>query len=173
MGPVELVFLTVFVIFGVIGVVRGYGKELGVTTMLFITLFVLEFLDERYQAQVTRLLAVFTGPDQEAQVAAKALIYCAALLVVTFISYEGETLSFPGGKPGKIIFDLGSGLLNGYLLAGSLWYYLQAANWPILRPTGEFTALYRTLVRFLPPAVFPWQYLIGLAVIMLIARIWK
>ncbi len=172
MGPVELIFLTVFVIFGIIGVVRGYGKELGVTTMLFITLFVLEFLDERYQTQVTRLLGVFAGPDQEAQIAAKGLLYCGALLVVTFISYEGETLSFPG-KRGKVIFDLGTGLLNGYLFAGSLWYYLQAANWPILRPTGEFTALYRTLVRFLPPAVFPWQYLIGLAVIMLIVRIWK
>ncbi len=172
MGPVELVFLTVFVIFGIIGVVRGYGKELGVTTMLLIALFVLEFLDERYQALVMRALAVFTGPDEGAQIAAKGLIYCAALVVVTFISYEGETLSFPG-KPGKLFFDLGSGLLNGYLLAGSLWYYLQAANWPILRPTGEFTALYRVLVRFLPPAVFPWQYLIGLAVIMLIARIWK
>lgn len=172
MGPVELVFLTIFVIFGIIGVVRGYGRELGVTTMLFITLFVLEFLDERYPTALMQVIAIFTGPDQEAQIAAKALIYCAALLVITFISYEGETLSFPG-KRGKIIFDLGSGLLNGYLLAGSLWYYLQAANWPILRPSGDFTALYRALVRFLPPAVFPWQYLIGLAVIMLIARIWK
>ncbi|MGQ9489524.1 MAG: hypothetical protein ACUVR4_01605 [Anaerolineae bacterium] len=172
MGPVELVFLTIFVIFGIIGMVRGYGRELGVTTMLFITLFVLEFLAERYPTVLLQVIAIFTGPDQEAQIAAGALIYCAALLVITFISYEGETLSFPG-KRGKIIFDLGSGLLNGYLLAGSLWYYLQAANWPILRPSGDFTALYRVLVRFLPPAVFSWQYLIGLAVIMLIARIWK
>lgn len=172
MGPVELIFLTVFVIFGIIGVIRGYGRELGVTMMMFIVLFVLEFVDERYRTQFTRLLTVFTGPVETTQASARALIYCAIIIIVAFISYEGETLSFPG-KRGRIFFDLGSGLLNGYLFAGSLWYYLQAANWPILRPTGELSKLYAVLVRFLPPAIFEWQYLIGLAVIMLIARIWK
>ncbi len=172
MGAVELIFLTVFVIFGIIGVIRGYGRELGVTMMLFIALFVLEFIDERYKAKFTGLITVFTGPSEANQMAARGLIYCAILILVVFISYEGETLSFPG-KRGRIFFDLGSGLLNGYLFAGSLWYYLQAANWPILRPTGDFSRVYTTLVNFLPPAIFGWQYLIGLAIIMLIARIWK
>lgn len=171
MGPIELIFLTVFVIFGIIGVIRGYGRELGITTMLFIVLFVLELIDERYRTQLTRLLGL-VADTEAAQSAARALLYCAIILVVTFISYEGETLSFPG-KRGRIFFDLGSGLLNGYLFAGSLWYYLHSANWPILHPTMPFTPLYNTLVRFLPPAVFEWPYLIGLAVIMLIARIWK
>ncbi len=172
MGAVELIFLTVFVIFGVIGVIRGYGRELGVTMMLFIVLFVLEFIDERYRAQFTRLITIFTGPAEATQTAARGLIYCAVLIIVVYISYEGETLSFPG-KRGRIFFDLGSGLLNGYLFAGSLWYYLRMANWPVLRPIGDFSKLYDILVRFLPPEVFGWQYLIGLAIIMLIARIWK
>lgn len=172
MGPVELIFLTVFVIFGVIGVIRGYGRELGVTTMLFIALFVLELAQENYQPQLTRILTMVAGTDKAAQESAQALIYCVILLVVTFISYEGETLSFPG-KRGRIFFDLGSGLLNGYLFAGSLWYYLHSANWPVLHPTKPYTQLYDTVVRFLPPAVFEWPYLIGLAVIMLIARVWK
>ena len=82
-------------------------------------------------------------------------------------------MSFPG-KRGRIFFDLGSGLLNGYLFAGSLWYYLQEANWPILRPVGAISRRITTfLCAFLPPAIFGWQYLIGLAIIMLIARIWK
>jgi len=172
MGPIELIFLTTFIIFGVIGVTRGYGRELGVTTMLFIALFVIELVDERYQEPFTRLLTTFAGTDEPAQAAARALIYCVIILVITFISYEGETLSFPG-KRGRVFFDLGSGLLNGYLFAGSLWYYLDQAGWPILKPVGEFSDFYKAMVNFLPPAVFTWQYLIALAVIMLIARIWK
>ena len=43
MGPIELLFLVVIGLFGAIGVVRGYQRELGVTTMLLLTLFVIEF----------------------------------------------------------------------------------------------------------------------------------
>ena len=53
MGPIEFVFLTLFLIFGIIGVMRGYGRELGVTTMLLLALFVLEFIDEGYQRSST------------------------------------------------------------------------------------------------------------------------
>ena len=44
MGPVEVVFLILIGLFGAIGVVRGWQRELGVTTMLLITLFVIEFV---------------------------------------------------------------------------------------------------------------------------------
>lgn len=172
MGPIELVFLTMIIIFGIIGVTRGYGRELGVTTMLLLTLFVLEFISESYPAALNRLLGTFAGTDPARQAAARGLLYCVILIVVTFISYEGETLSFPG-KRGRIFFDLGSGLLNGYLFAGSLWYYLHVANWPLLNLKDEFTSFYNTAVKLLPPNVFNWKYLVGLAVIMLIARIWK
>jgi len=47
MGPVELVFGLLVVIFAAIGVVRGYARELGITTMLLLALFVIEFTDEK------------------------------------------------------------------------------------------------------------------------------
>ena len=77
MGAIELIFLTVFVIFGVIGVIRGYGRELGVTMMLFIVLFVLGIHRRALQVQFTRLLTIFTGPSEATQTTARALIYCA------------------------------------------------------------------------------------------------
>ncbi len=172
MGPIEFVFLTLFLVFGIIGVMRGYGRELGVTTMLLLALFVLEFIDEGYQAQLNRVLGIFVGNAPTALTLARTFVYCTVLIVVTYISYEGETLSFPG-KRGRLFFDLGSGLLNGYLFAGSLWYYLQQANWPLLKLSGEFTPFHTLISQFLPPRIFDWKYLIGLAVIMLVARIWK
>ncbi len=172
MGPIELIFLTLFVIFGIIGVIRGYGRELGVTTMLLLALCVLEFLSERYLIPLNKVLKIVARDDPATLADARSLLFCAILIVVAYISYEGETLSFPG-KRGQLLFDLGSGLLNGYLFAGSLWYYLHAAEWPLLNLTGPYTPFYNLMVKLLPPQVFEWQYLVGLAVIMLIARIWK
>ena len=42
MGPVEIVFIAVWLLFGFIGLVRGVWKELGVTVMLFIGLLFLQ-----------------------------------------------------------------------------------------------------------------------------------
>lgn len=174
MGPIELIFLIIVVFFGIFGVIRGYGRELGVTTMLLLTLFVLEFISESSAGQKTfdRIVGVFAGDNPATITTARFLIYCAVLIVVTYISYEGETLSFPG-KRGNLIFDLGIGLLNGYLFAGSLWYYLASANWPLIPETAPFSPFYNAAVQFLPPAIFEWKYLVGLAVVMLIARVWK
>ncbi len=170
MGPIEITFLVLLIVFAIVGLVRGYSHELGVTTMLLIALFALEFLNEKYQGTLNRLLGMVSGQEDIDPV--RSWIFVAVLLVITFISYQGNTLSFPG-RGGRPFFDLGTGLLNGYLAAGSIWYYLHQAGWPGL-PIGEpYTTFYQTVVRLLPPAVFSWPYFIGLAVILLIARVWK
>ena len=158
--------------FGIIGVIRGYGRELGVTTMLLLILFVIELLVEKAPTTLNRLLGIFAGTDPARLAAARGLLFTTLLIVITYISYEGDTLSFPG-KRGNLLFDLGSGLLNGYLFIGSVWYYLDAAGWPLLHLTKPFTPVYDFLVKLLPPPVFQWQYLVGLAVVMLIMRVWK
>ncbi len=170
MGPVEILFLILLGVFAVIGVVRGYPKELGVTTILLIGLFVLELLNERYATMLDQALGVATG--QSSIGAVRAWLYTIILIVLAFISYQGQTLTFPG-KSGRTFFDIGTGLLNGYLLVGSIWYYLHQAGWPGLPITAPFSAFYEAVVRLLPPAVFSWPYFIGLAVILLIARVWK
>lgn len=170
MGPVEFIFLILLGVFAIIGVVRGYPKELGVTTILLVGLFVLELLNERYGTVLDQALNVVTG--QPAVGAARAWLYVIILIVLAFISYQGQTITFPG-KAGRTFFDIGTGLLNGYLLVGSIWYYLHQAGWPGLPITAPFTPFYQAVVRLLPPAVFSWPYFIGLAVILLIARVWK
>jgi hypothetical protein len=167
-GPVEIVFLVVIAIFIAIAFVRGYSKELGVTIMLLIALFVLEFLNERYQALVNEALGIATGQD----FVLRPWLFVIFLLVMAFISYQGNTLSFPGSGS-RPFFNFGVGLLNGWLLAGSIWYYLAEAGWPGLPVVPTYTITYDALVRLLPPAVFSWPYFIGLAVILLIARVWK
>lgn len=168
MGPIEIVFVVVIGIFIAIAFVRGYNKELGVTIMLLIALFVLEFLNERYQALVDTALGIATGQDT----VLRPWLFVLFLLVMTFISYQGNTLAFPGSGT-RPFFNFGVGLLNGWLLAGSIWYYLQQAGWPGLKVAQTYTLTYDAMVRLLPPAIFSWPYFIGLAVILLIARVWK
>lgn len=170
MGPIEITFLILIAVFGIIGIVRGFSRELGVTTMLLLVLFVLELLDERFRERLNAAIGLLVN-DPSAN-GARAWIFVIILAVVAFISYEGQTLVFPGGR-GRVFFDFGSGLLNGYLIIGSIWYYLHQANWPFLPIVQTYTPLYSAMVRLLPPAIFTWHYFIALVVLLMIARVWK
>jgi hypothetical protein len=112
------------------------------------------------------------GESATRQATAKGLLFSAFLIVIIFISYHGETLSFPA-KGKSHAFSLGSGLLNGYLFAGSVWYYLATAGWPLLEVSTDYSAFYTFAWQLLPPAILGWPYLIGLAVFMLIVRVLK
>lgn len=169
-GPIEILFLALLFVFSLIGLVRGFGRELGVTTMLLIILFVLEFFSERYQATLNQLFQF--EPSQYPISPIQAWLFVGVLVLIAFISYQGQTLVFPG-RGSQPFFDWGTGLLNGYLLAGSIWYYLAQAGWPGLPVYPPFTEFYQALVQLLPPAVFSWPYFIGLAIILLIARVWR
>ena len=170
MGPIELLFLTIFGLFGAIGVVRGYQRELGVTTMLLLALFVIEFfMATALGDRVTALLS--NAGVSETQIATiVALTACAVLLFVTFISYQGLGLIYPGSGRNNFL-SLLIGLVNGYLLAGSIWWYLKSADWPLGKVTEDYTAVYDFLVQLLPPEIFGWQFFILLAVGMLLIRV--
>jgi hypothetical protein len=162
-------FLSVGAIFGVIGIVRGYQRELGVTTMLLITLFVITFTDEQLGERITALL-LDAGLSESAITSLFSVFACSLLVLVTFISYEGVSLVFPG-TGGKWFLSLLVGLTNGYLFAGSIWYYLSEADWILVQVLPDYSPLYEFLVNFLPPAIFGWPYFILLAVGMLLLRV--
>ncbi len=172
MGPVEVVFLVVIGIFGAIGVVRGYQRELGVTTMLLLALFVLGFLtDSSFGTRIDGFLKD-AGMSDQALTSFWAMMAVGLLLLVTFISYQGLGLVYPGsGKNGFI--SLLVGLVNGYLFAGSIWYYLAEADWPLTNVVPDFSPFYDFFVQILPPAIFGWQFFILLAVAMLLFRVLK
>jgi len=174
MGPVEIVFITVWAVFGVIGVARGVWRELGATTMLLIALMVLQLLTNptapgyKYWMMI---LGLFVS-DPAALQAVNSALAIIFVLIMAYISYEGETLTFPG-KGSNWFFSMGAGLLNGYFFAGSIWYYLDKAGWPggIIGP--PFTAFYTNMVKLLPLAVLPWWLLLILVVFMMIMRVLK
>jgi len=170
MGPVEVVFLILIGLFGAIGVVRGWQRELGVTTMLLITLFVIEFVLTTSVGQRIESFLTGAGVSQEQLLVIESMAAVGLLLLVTFISYQGLGLVYPGSSKNSFL-SLLIGLLNGYLFAGSLWYYLARANWPLANVVPDYSQFYDFFVQILPPAIFGWQFFILLAVAMLILRV--
>jgi hypothetical protein len=172
MGPVDIFFLILVAIWGAIGIVRGYHKELGVTLLLLIGLFVLLFFDAQFSEQVDAILEFIAGPDPAKQTAVQALFSCGFLIFIAFIAYQGEIFRYPGTTSNSFLSWL-VGLLNGYLFAGSIWYYLAQAQWPLNLVQPCYSELYNAIFGILPPAIFKWQYLIILIVIMIILRVIK
>ncbi len=173
MGPIEWVFIVVIVLWGFIGLVRGYQRELGVTTMLLLTLFALQFLFESQLTERINAALLNIGVAESNLVVIQSLLAVATLTIVTFISYQGVILLYPGSGTNPFLAFL-IGLLNGYLFAGSIWYYLDKADWPVIdQIIPDYTAFYDFFVQLLPPAIFGWQFFILLAVGMLILRILK
>ncbi len=142
MTAVEVVFLIFVGVFAIVGVVRGFLRELGVTIVMVATLFALDRLiplAEQFvrQGQLQALgLQPYTGavPTDVGTRTALTVIFGVLTLAATFIAYQGETLAFEGTPPR---FPLGGllgllvGAVNGYLIVGTLWWLLDHYGYPL------------------------------------------
>ena len=105
MGPVEVLFITIGVIVTLIGLARGYAKELGNTTIILVAIFVLTFFEDTIvrvlKAVVVRVPGLLTNPsDVQAESLLLSAIFTIAFVTIVFASYAGRTLDM-GGKPAK------------------------------------------------------------------------
>ncbi len=179
MQPLEVAWGGVLIIFALVGIVRGFLKELGVTTVLLVLLFGLSRLEDRIPQVLTSAVAVVglavpkaTDPTGQS---IWASFYVFVIIFVTLISYHGETLAFQG-KPPKgpkgILFASMTGLFNGYLIAGSLWYFLDKYDYPIklLQFQEPLTDFAQSLVPLLPLTLLR-PFLPFLVVFTILARV--
>ena len=142
MGPIEALWLTLVGIFIFLGVIRGFLKELGTTTVMIVWLFGMDQIIPRLEfliRQPESPLAQF-GLTDAAKGAPLWLLFTLITVLVVYISYQGETLAFEGTPPkGAQGILLGAliGAINGYLVCGTLWWILNRYDYP-LRATGLF-----------------------------------
>ncbi len=182
MIPVEYLWLTLIVVFGIVGMVRGLWKELGVTTILLLSLFVLKFGWEQIGS---RIVTAFPGGLSAPIV--QAIYYIIPISFIAFIAYEGVTLKFPIKEMkglAKGIFGLPGGLLNGYLIIGTVWDVVNTAKYFGLQvPLGStgssisisayLTNLNNTMVQYLPVTFVNEWVMLVLGMILLLAIILK
>jgi len=160
--PIEIVFFIVIAIFGLVGLVRGFLRELGVTLPLIVLLWAYSALGEAFLNLVEKVMvrAVHYAPGTTTGDLVRCSFYVISLVFVTFIAYQGETLAFGGSNPPGVqgwLLALLIGLVNGYLIAGTVWFYMARYNYPFqmlgwvqlpLSPLAESIANYA-----LPPSV--------------------
>jgi hypothetical protein len=178
-GPIELLFIALAVMLGVVGVARGFLRELGVTTLLVFTIFMLM----QFETPLGKGLDVLIGIVRVSALngAQANLIrfafYFVVIVGVALISYIGETLSFGGTLPkGPLTTLLGlvAGLWNGYLIFGSIWYYMHVLHYPISMFglfQGSLSPFAMRLVQLLPESFIPSGGFLGLAAFLLIMRV--
>jgi uncharacterized membrane protein required for colicin V production len=178
MIPVEYLWFTLFLVFGIIGMVRGLLKELGVTTVLLLSLFVLKFTWDLLGEQGTTALAGRAPADTVV-----VLYYSITILFVAYISYQGFTLSFPIREMrgvAKAVLGLPGGLLNGYLIVGTVWDVLAQTDYLGLEvPFGStgtmveisqnLTRLHNSVAQFLPITFIDQYLMLVLGMILLVA----
>jgi hypothetical protein len=101
-------------------------------------------------------------------------LYVGIFLAIVFASYAGKTLDF-GGKPlrapeGTILSVL-VGLLNGYLVAGTIWYYAQLYNYPYMNvDTSEMSDTAEFMLAYLPQVIAtnPVAWMVPVALLILL-----
>lgn len=188
MGPIEVLWGAIIFVFGCIGLIRGFLKELGVTLSILVAMYIMsDWLENReYLDLALNLAARYTGPVLReilvVRTSANLLkfgIYASILIIVVFISYHGQTLDFPG-KPPKgtagIALNLLAGLVNGYLITGTLWHYLDILGYPV-QVFGMFkpplTSLAETLLQFTLIRLFPPYVLLFFIFFLILARVYR
>ncbi len=118
------VFLALMIgMFAAIGFMRGYAKELVATAGLVLALFTLKQFE-------LLLIDPLAGGKQ----ASKFYLQATILLAMAFFAYQTPTKTFANVQERKSFQDGVLGLLvgafNGYLLFGSLWWYMDTLEYP-------------------------------------------
>lgn len=142
-------------LFALIGAMRGWAKELLVTSAIVLGLFLNAIL-ETYISPYRTALFLQPGGTQ-------FLIRTLLLVLLAFFGYQTPHLRALQAKLARerleeLLLGLLMGALNGYLLIGSLWFYLHQAGYPttLLIPPAEGSELatqIQDLMAVLPPSI--------------------
>jgi len=152
-----VVFGILIILFAVIGAMRGWAKELLVTSSVVLALFMINILENYILAYNSALTA---QPDTK--LVARAVI----LLLLTFFGYETPQIRALQPKLVRerlqdTLLGFILGALNGYLLIGSLWFFLHQAGYPtdLIITSGEgweeLAGRYEEVMRWLAPNLLP------------------
>jgi hypothetical protein len=153
MMTLTAVFWMYVILFGIVGAFRGWAKELLVIFAMLLAIAI----DTVLLTYVDSVRLIMTTRPGITQFALRAGL----LLTLTFFGYQTPNLpAFGSGKFAReklqdFLLGAALGVVNGYFLAGSIWYYMHQANYPlpyVTAPTDlTATAAY---MKYMPPMLF-------------------
>jgi hypothetical protein len=165
MIPLNTVFWATALLFGFIGALRGWAKEIMVSASVLLAMFIQQIFGQYVLGSANPYVPMLLSASQSAAVpdsyTESQLYVCAALLLVlTFFGYAGPSMI--GRENGKMarerlqdaLLGFFLGLLNGFLIFGLLWFYLDKSGYVVGGISGpdQGTAAWTIVHNYLVPA---------------------
>jgi hypothetical protein len=151
MMSIVYIFWMFVILFGIIGAMRGWAKELLVSFSVVTAL------------AVTLLLEKYIPIVRDLDKSGTSIFWVRSLILISLVYFGYQTVSIArfSSKAARerlqdSLFGAVLGGFNGYLIAGSLLYYYYVANYPypqvISAPTDPaIIAAVDTMMRYMPP----------------------
>lgn len=141
-------------LFAAIGAMRGWAKELLVSFSVILALAVNHVL-VRY---VPPVVAMAETPGM---ITSLFWVRASVVIVIVFFGYQ-TVASVPrlAARANKerlqdMLFGIVMGGVNGYLIVGTIWFYLQDASYPIpnmfYAPPAEIAEKITNMMKYMPP----------------------
>ncbi len=156
MVSLAFLFYLLILIFAIVGLMRGWARELLVTFAVILAIFIIFILE-------TLLPQFFTSLNE---LGAKAYFWFRSMILMVLVFFGYQTPNMPKLAGARFarerladsLLGLVLGAVNGYLVIGTLWYYMHVAMYPfptmILPPNypgNPFPELSMNLIKYLPP----------------------
>ncbi|HOU14504.1 MAG TPA: CvpA family protein [Anaerolineae bacterium] len=150
MVPLQTVFWGLVILFGIIGALRGWAKELLVTFSVILARFI-ETVLLKYVPVVNTTLQTMVTNDHKTWFYVRCIIF----IVIVAFGYATTILSSHLGSKARkeklqdSLLGFFLGAINGFLVIGMLWGFLHNLGynlWGITAPTEQAAAL----IRYLP-----------------------
>ena len=164
MVSLSFIFFILVLIFGTIGAMRGWAKEMLVSFGVILSMFILSVIQSLPPIRDT---VAIEGSNS------KFWLQAIVIIVLAFFAYQTPNLPKLGGQRfarerlADVLLGFLMGIINGYLIVGSLWYYLDQAGYLPLQtyftpPTSD--AVQRLLTYMAPHWMGPGTLLLYFAV---------
>jgi hypothetical protein len=142
MIPLNTVFWGLVLLFGMIGTLRGWAKEILVSSSVFLAMFIQQVFgqyvlgpDNPYLPMLLKVSGEVAPPNLYTPT--QYCVCTSLLLLLTIFGYAGPALvGRVGSKAAReqlqdALLGFFLGLLNGYLIIGTLWFYAHKSNYAL------------------------------------------
>ncbi len=152
MMTLTAVFWMYVILFGIIGGFRGWAKELLVIFSVLLAIAI----DTLLLTYVESVRIIMAGRPGITQFGLRAGL----LLTLAYFGYQTPNLpAFAGGKFAReklqdFMLGVALGLVNGYFIAGSLWFFMDKSGYPLTYVTAPTdTTQVLNYMKYMPPAL--------------------
>lgn len=162
-----MVFVIFLIFFGVIGASRGWAKEVLVIASVILALAVISLLED--------LLNLDRFVRSDIVWYWIRMFILLGLVLFGYKSPKVQRLSKATEKSafvGDWILGLIMGILSGYFVIGTVWYFSEAANYPLIgdyitKPTGGLVDATQRVLNILPPTWLDTPLTVFIAVVLI------